>query len=131
VILALCFEPFLNLRGKIEKILYYTRFCNLPPFRFSNRHINERDVIIWDVLIAIISRNILRKFLGWQNLIRHACQFKLQNVQRIIYQDLSSNKFATVFLGISRISEGVHERLSFIFVFCDRIWIKQKATLKT
>jgi hypothetical protein len=90
--------------------------------------INERDVIIWDVLIAIISRNILRKFLGWQNLIRHACQFKLQNVQRIIYQDLSSNKFATVFLGISRISAGVHERLSFIFVCCDRIWIKQKAT---
>jgi hypothetical protein len=91
----------------------------------------ERDVIIWDVLIAIISRNILRKFLGWQNLIRHACQFKLQNVQRIIYQDLSSNKFATVFLGISGISAGVHERLSFIFVFCDRIWIKHKATLKT
>jgi hypothetical protein len=25
----------------------------------------------------------------------------------------------------------VHERLSSIFVFCDRIWIKQKATLKT
>jgi hypothetical protein len=103
-------------------------FCNLPPF---NRHINERDVIIWDVLIAIISRNILRKFLGWQNLIRHACQFKLKNVQRIIYQDLSGNKFATVFLAISRISAGVHERLSSIFVFCDRIWIKQKATLKT
>jgi hypothetical protein len=48
----------------------------------------------------------------------NACQFKLQNVQRIIYQDLSSNKFETVFLGISRISAGVHERL--IFVFCDR-----------
>jgi hypothetical protein len=60
-------------------------------------HINKRDVIIWDVLIAIISRNILRKFLGWQSLIRHACQFKLQNVQRIIYQDLSGNKFATYF----------------------------------
>jgi hypothetical protein len=88
-------------------------------------------VIIWDVLIAIISRNILRKFLGWQSLIRHACHFTLQNVQRIIYQDLSSNKFATVFLRISRISAGVHERLSFIFVFCGRIWIKQKATLKT
>jgi hypothetical protein len=57
--------------------------------------------------------------------------FKLQNLQRIIYQDLSSNKFATVFLGISRISAGVRERLSSIFVFCDRIWIKQKATLKT
>jgi hypothetical protein len=39
--------------------------------------------------MAIISRNILRKFLGWQSLIRHACQFKLQNVQRIIYQNLS------------------------------------------
>jgi hypothetical protein len=38
----------------------------------------------WDVLTTIISRNILRKFLGWQSLIRHACQFKLQNVQRII-----------------------------------------------
>jgi hypothetical protein len=88
---------------------------------------NERDVIIWDVLIAIISRNILRKFLGWQNLICHACQFKLQNVQRIIYQDLSGKKIATVFLAISRISAGVHERLSSIFVFCDRIWIKQKA----
>jgi hypothetical protein len=87
--------------------------------------------IIWDVLIAIISRNILRKFLVWHSLIRHACQFKLQNVQRIIYQDLSGNKFETVFLAISRISAGVHERLSSIFVFCDRIWIKQKATLKT
>jgi hypothetical protein len=107
-------------------------FCNLPPFWFSNRrHINERDVIFWDVFIAIISRNILRKFLGWHSLIRHACQFKLQNVQRIIYQDLSGNKFATVFLTISHISAGVHERLSSIFVFCDRIWIKQKATLKT
>jgi hypothetical protein len=93
--------------------------------------INERDVIIWDVLIAIISRNILRKFLGWQSLIRHACQFKFQNVQRIISQDLSGNKFATVFLAISRISTGLHERLASIFVFCDRIWIKQKATLKT
>jgi hypothetical protein len=93
--------------------------------------INERDVIIWDVLIAITSRNILRKFLGWQSLIRHACQFKLQNVQRIIYQDLSGNNFATVFLGISRISAGVHERLSSIFVFCDRIWIKQKAQIFT
>jgi hypothetical protein len=71
-----------------------------------NRHINERDVIIWDVLIAIISRNILRKFLGWQSLIRHACQFKLQNVQRIIYQDSSGNKFATVFLAISRYFSG-------------------------
>jgi hypothetical protein len=88
-------------------------------------------IIIWDVLIAIISRNILRKFLGWQSLIRHACQFKWQNVQRIIYQDLSGNKFATVFLAISRISAGAHERLSSIFVFCDLIWIKQKATLKT
>jgi hypothetical protein len=76
---------------------------------------------MWDVLIAIISRNILRKFLGWHSLIRHACQFKLQNVQRIIYQALSGNKFATVFLAISRISAGVHERLSSIFVFCDRI----------
>jgi hypothetical protein len=93
----------------------------------NNRHINERDVIILDVLIAIISRNILRKFLGWQRL-RHACQFKLQNVQRIIYQDLSGNKFATVFLAISRISAGAHERLSSTFVFCDRIWIKQKVT---
>jgi hypothetical protein len=54
-------------------------FCNLPRFWFSNRHINERDVIIWGVLIAIISRNILRKFLGWQSLIRLACRFKLQN----------------------------------------------------
>jgi hypothetical protein len=53
-------------------------------------------------------------------LIRQACQFKLQNVQRIIYQDLSSNKFATVFLGISRISAGVQERLSFIFVNLDK-----------
>jgi hypothetical protein len=74
---------------------------------------------------------ILRKFLGWHNLIRHACQFKLQNVQRIIYQDLSGNKFETVFLAISRISAGVHERFSSIFVFCDRTWIKQKTTLKT
>jgi hypothetical protein len=54
------------------------------------------DSLIWDV-IAIISRNIFRKFLGWQSLIRHVCQFKLQNVQRIIYQDLSGNKFATNF----------------------------------
>jgi hypothetical protein len=53
--------------------------------------------MIWDVFIAIIS-NILRKFLGWQSLIRHTCQFNLQNVQRIIYQDLSGNKFATVFI---------------------------------
>jgi hypothetical protein len=29
----------------------------------------------------------------------------------VIYQDLSGNKFATVFLAISRISAGVHERL--------------------
>ncbi|CAH1370275.1 unnamed protein product, partial [Tenebrio molitor] len=63
--------------------------------------INERDVIIWDVLVAIISRNILRNCLGWQSFI--------------------SNKFATIFLAISRISAGVHERLSSIFVFCDRI----------
>jgi hypothetical protein len=98
---------------------------------FGVQCINERDVIIWDVLIAIISRNVSRKFLGWQSLIRHACQFKLQNVQRIIYQDLSGNKFATVFLAILRISAGVHERLSSIFVFCDRIRIKQKAILKT
>jgi hypothetical protein len=89
------------------------------------------DSLIDILTNTIISRNILRKFLGWQSLIRHACQFKLQNVQRIIYQDLSSNKFATVFLEISRISARIHERLSFIFVFCDRIWIKQKATLKT
>jgi hypothetical protein len=75
--------------------------------------------MIWDVLIAIISRNILQKCLGWQSLIRHACQFKLQNVQRIIYQDLSGNKLATVFLAISRISAGVHERLSSLFVFCE------------
>jgi hypothetical protein len=34
-------------------------------------------------------------------------------------------------LAISRISAGVHERLSSKFVFCDRIWTKQKATLKT
>jgi hypothetical protein len=88
------------------------------------------DSLIWDV-IAIISRNIFRKFLGWQSLIRHVCQFKLQNVQRIIYQDLSGNKFATVVLEISRILAGVHERLSSIFVFCGRIRIKQKATLKT
>jgi hypothetical protein len=26
IFLALCFELFLNFRGKIEKILYYTRF---------------------------------------------------------------------------------------------------------
>jgi hypothetical protein len=38
----------------------------------------------------------------------HACQFKLQNVSKIIYQDLSGSKFATVFLAISRISAGVH-----------------------
>jgi hypothetical protein len=31
--------------------------------------INERDVIIWDVLVAIISRNILRNCLGWQSFI--------------------------------------------------------------
>jgi hypothetical protein len=37
------------------------------------------------VLIAIISRNILRECLGWQSLIRHACQSKLQNVQKITY----------------------------------------------
>jgi hypothetical protein len=36
----------------------------------------------------------------------HACQFKLQNVSKIIYQDLSGSKFATVFLAISRISAG-------------------------
>jgi hypothetical protein len=28
IFLALCFEVFLNLRGKIEKILYYTRFIS-------------------------------------------------------------------------------------------------------
>jgi hypothetical protein len=28
IFLALCFELFLNLRGKIEKILYYTRFIS-------------------------------------------------------------------------------------------------------
>jgi hypothetical protein len=33
-------------------------------------YINERDVIIWDVLVAIISRNILRNCLGWQSFIR-------------------------------------------------------------
>jgi hypothetical protein len=38
----------------------------------------------------------------------HACQFKFQNVSKIIYQDLSGSKFATVFLTISRISAGVH-----------------------
>jgi hypothetical protein len=50
------------------------------------------DSLIWDVLIAFISRNIFRKFLGWQSLIRHACQFKLQNVQRIIYQATNSRR---------------------------------------
>jgi hypothetical protein len=54
------------------------------------------------IYLAIIGRNILRKFLGWHSLIRHACQFKLQNVQRIIYQDLSGNKFATVLLAMSQ-----------------------------
>jgi hypothetical protein len=49
------------------------------------------DSLIWDV-IAIISRNIFRKFLGWQSLIRHVCQFKLQNVQRIIYQGTNSRR---------------------------------------
>jgi hypothetical protein len=34
-------------------------------------HINERDVIICDVVIAINSRNILRKFLGWQSWMRN------------------------------------------------------------
>jgi hypothetical protein len=129
----LLFKNDLNLSA--WKFLWITRpenvFCNLPPFWFSNRHINERDVIIWDVHIAIISRNILRKFLGWQSFMCHACQVKLQNVTRISYQDLSGNKFTIVFLAISRISAGVHERLSSIFVFYDRIWIKQKATLKT
>jgi hypothetical protein len=28
IFLALCFELFLNLRGKIEKTLYYTRFIS-------------------------------------------------------------------------------------------------------
>jgi hypothetical protein len=39
----------------------------------------------------------------------------------VIYQDLSGNKFATIFLAISRISAGVHERLSSSFVFCDNL----------
>jgi NADH:ubiquinone oxidoreductase subunit D len=40
----------------------------------------------------------------------------------VIYQDLSGNKFATIFLAISRISAGVHERLlSSIFAFCDNL----------
>jgi hypothetical protein len=73
-------------------------FCWWDAFRSiwmtqQNAPINERDVIIWDVLIAIISRNILRKFLGWQSLIRHACQFKLLNVQRIIYQATNSQPY--------------------------------------
>jgi hypothetical protein len=93
-----------------------------------DRCISDRDVIRWDVIIGIISRDMLRKLFGWQNLIRLACEVDFQYVQRIMYLDLSSYKFATVFLGISRISAGVHERLSFIFVCCDRIWIKQKAT---
>jgi hypothetical protein len=36
-------------------------------------------------LLICNSRNILRKFLGWQvdaELSRHACQFKLENVSR-------------------------------------------------
>jgi hypothetical protein len=46
----------------------------------------------------------------------HACQFKLENVSRtgsVQWKNL------TLFLAISRISAGVHERLSSIFVFCD------------
>jgi hypothetical protein len=39
-------------------------------YEIDYRHINERDVIICDVIIAINSRNILRKFLGWQSLMR-------------------------------------------------------------
>jgi hypothetical protein len=50
----------------------------------------ERDVIIWDVLIAIVSRNILRKFLVWQSLIRHACQFKLQKHIFLIFLNEST-----------------------------------------
>jgi hypothetical protein len=46
-------------------------FCNLPPFRFSNRRINERDVIICDVVVAINSRNILRKLLDWKSLMQN------------------------------------------------------------
>jgi hypothetical protein len=71
------------------------------------------DVMISDVIIAINSRNILGIFLGWQSLIRklfcHAYQFKLENVSRtgsVQWKNL------TVFLAISRISRGVHARLS-------------------
>jgi hypothetical protein len=37
---------------------------SLDEHLYEINYINERDVIIWDDLIAIISRNILRKFLG-------------------------------------------------------------------
>jgi hypothetical protein len=40
ICLALCFEPFLNLRGKIEKIMYYTCFCKR---RGSSRILGFRD----------------------------------------------------------------------------------------
>jgi hypothetical protein len=61
-------------------------------------------------LIAINSRKHFTKIFKLVKLdvelSCHACQFKLQNVSKIIYQDLSGSKFATVFLAISRISAG-------------------------
>jgi hypothetical protein len=94
----------------------YKRVCNLPLIY------NQPTLPI----VGLIMGSWLG-FIGCPNIVSAT----VQNVQRIIYQDLSGNKFATVFLAISHISAGVHERLSSIFVFCDRIWIEQKATLKT
>jgi hypothetical protein len=43
IFLALCFEFLLNLRGKIEKILYYTRFIS----RFI--------ALVWFIVIALVA----------------------------------------------------------------------------
>jgi hypothetical protein len=46
ICLALCFEPFLNLRGKIEKTLYYTCFCKTAYKRYDLSYYKSYDTSV-------------------------------------------------------------------------------------
>jgi hypothetical protein len=68
--------------------------------------------------MAIDSRNILLKFLGWQSLMRNY----LVMYVTLNYKTCQVEKFDRIFSNF-RYFKGRHARLS-----CDRIWIKQKGT---
>jgi hypothetical protein len=57
-------------------------------------------------------------------------QFKLQNVQRIIYQDLSGNKFTTIFLAISRTVVDQNKIGQSKFRLCNSIFLRNPSLRK-